>query len=42
MSYGQLMDEVKGALEFLDFAYGVFGFTYHLELSTVYDLFVNY
>ncbi|XP_024357785.1 threonine--tRNA ligase, mitochondrial 1 isoform X1 [Physcomitrium patens] len=30
----QLLTEVKGALDFLEFAYGVFGFTFELELST--------
>jgi threonyl-tRNA synthetase len=30
----QLLDEVKGCLDFLEFAYGVFGFTFQLELST--------
>lgn len=38
MSYEQLLAEVKGALDFLEFAYGVFGFTFELELSTVQDL----
>lgn len=39
--YGQLLDEVKGALDFLEFAYGVFGFTFQLELSTVHDIFTG-
>ncbi|KAJ7543976.1 hypothetical protein O6H91_09G060700 [Diphasiastrum complanatum] len=30
----QITDEVRGALDFLEFAYGVFGFTFELELST--------
>ena len=35
----QLLTEVKGALDFMEFAYKVFGFTFELELSTVQDLF---
>ncbi|CAN8255792.1 unnamed protein product [Cochlearia groenlandica] len=30
----QVTDEVKGVLEFIDYAYKVFGFTYELKLST--------
>lgn len=37
--YMQLLTEVKGALDFLEFAYGVFGFTFELELSTVQELY---
>lgn len=33
----QLLEEVKGCLDFLEFAYGVFGFTFQLELSTVHS-----
>ena len=29
------MDEILGQLEFIDYVYGVFGFTYELELSTM-------
>lgn len=42
MFYGQLLAEVKGALDFLEFVYGVFGFTFQLELSTVQDLLAHY
>lgn len=31
----QIKDEVRGVLEFLQFAYDVFGFTFELELSTM-------
>ncbi|CAM6092657.1 unnamed protein product [Calypogeia fissa] len=30
----QITEEVKGCLEFLEYAYKIFGFTYELELST--------
>ncbi|KAK0573847.1 hypothetical protein LWI29_014456 [Acer saccharum] len=30
----QIKDEVRGVLEFIDYAYTVFGFTYELKLST--------
>ncbi|KAJ6318538.1 hypothetical protein OIU76_013983 [Salix suchowensis] len=30
----QIKDEVRGVLEFIDYAYGKFGFTYELKLST--------
>ncbi|BBM99681.1 threonyl-tRNA synthetase [Marchantia polymorpha subsp. ruderalis] len=30
----QIKDEVKGCLEFLEYTYNIFGFTYELELST--------
>nr|GEY89164.1 threonine--tRNA ligase, mitochondrial 1-like [Tanacetum cinerariifolium] len=30
----QIKEEVKSVLEFIDYAYGVFGFTYELKLST--------
>ncbi|XP_072969400.1 threonine--tRNA ligase, mitochondrial 1 [Typha angustifolia] len=30
----QIKDEVKGVLEFISYTYGVFGFTFELELST--------
>ena len=30
----QIKDEIKGAIDFLDFVYGVFGFSYSLKLST--------
>jgi hypothetical protein len=35
----QLLAKVKEALDVLEFAYGVFGFTFDLELSTVHGLF---
>ena len=31
----QVTDEVKAVLEFIDYAYKIFGFTYELKLSTV-------
>lgn len=31
----QIKEEVKGCLDFLEYTYNVFGFTYDLELSTV-------
>jgi threonyl-tRNA synthetase len=30
----QIMEEVMGNLDFLDHVYGIFGFTFELELST--------
>ena len=34
----QVTDEVKAVLEFIDYAYKIFGFTYELKLSTVYHI----
>eukprot|EP00252_Welwitschia_mirabilis_P001417 TRINITY_DN11281_c1_g1_i1.p1 TRINITY_DN11281_c1_g1~~TRINITY_DN11281_c1_g1_i1.p1 ORF type:complete len:742 (+),score=130.72 TRINITY_DN11281_c1_g1_i1:123-2348(+) len=31
----QIKDEIKGVLDFLKYAYGIFGFTFELELSTM-------
>lgn len=30
----QIEDEIGGAIDFLEYTYGVFGFTFELELST--------
>ncbi|MBQ1352457.1 MAG: threonine--tRNA ligase [Firmicutes bacterium] len=30
----QVKDEIKGVIDFIDYVYGIFGFTYHIELST--------
>ena len=30
----QIKDEIKGVIDFVDYVYGVFGFKYHIELST--------
>ncbi len=30
----QIKDEIKGVIDFTDYMYGVFGFKYHVELST--------
>ncbi len=30
----QIKDEIKGVIEFIDYVYGMFGFKYHVELST--------
>ncbi|MGL4483944.1 MAG: threonine--tRNA ligase [Anaerovoracaceae bacterium] len=30
----QIKDEVKGIIEFIDYIYNIFGFKYHIELST--------
>ena len=30
----QVKDEVKGVIDFIDYVYSIFGFTYHIELST--------
>ena len=32
----QIKDEVKGVLDFISYTYGIFGFTFELELSTVH------
>ncbi|KAJ8420770.1 hypothetical protein Cgig2_016214 [Carnegiea gigantea] len=32
---GQVKDEVRGALDFINYVYGIFGFTFDLKLSTV-------
>ncbi|MCK9267693.1 MAG: threonine--tRNA ligase, partial [Alkaliphilus sp.] len=31
---GQIKDEIIGIIDFVDYVYGVFGFKYHVELST--------
>ncbi|MEE1038515.1 MAG: threonine--tRNA ligase [Eubacterium sp.] len=30
----QIKDEIKGVIDFIDYVYGIFGFKYHIELST--------
>ncbi len=30
----QIKDEIKGVIDFIDYVYGIFGFKYHVELST--------
>lgn len=35
VTYLQVKEEVKGVLEFIDYVYKIFGFTYDLKLSTV-------
>lgn len=30
----QIKDEIKGVIDFTDYMYGIFGFKYHIELST--------
>lgn len=30
----QIKDEIKGVIDFIDYIYGLFGFKYHVELST--------
>ena len=30
----QVKDEIKGVIDFIDYVYGIFGFKYHIELST--------
>ncbi|MDO4552837.1 MAG: threonine--tRNA ligase [Bacillota bacterium] len=30
----QIKEEIKGVIEFIDYVYGLFGFKYHVELST--------
>lgn len=36
LSLIQIKDEVKGVLEFISYAYKIFGFTFDLKLSTVW------
>ncbi|GES81376.1 threonyl-tRNA synthetase [Rhizophagus clarus] len=39
--HDQVEDEIKGGLEFLKYVYDLFGFTYHLKLSTRPDKFLG-